>query len=666
MQRPATSLKLDRAALTGIGSPIVFVTCLSGLALTGFVQPAMTQEIADRILTSPPVAQIFNIGPNGTASARSPLTTPSLAARLPSGLPAGRERSLDLDITYTDSTIYNPATNRQDAVHLRSYRDAHSTIPPKVPFVAPTIEVAPGDTVRISLNNRLPADDPSCPGQPGQPDIPHCFNHTNLHSHGLWVSPTGNSDNVLIDIAPSVSFQYEYNVPLDHPSGTFWYHPHLHGSTALQVSSGMAGILLIKGDRLPTPQSNGDIDTLLQEPYGGAVPERLLLLQQIQYACNGGYDCKPGEVGGIESYDLFGPGTWPASGRYTTINGTVLPTFPGAQVGRLERWRFVHAGVRDTVKVQLRKMKTGAAALAALAPADQDSWIAQNCPGAPLSQFAIASDGLTRGAITERDETVLQPGYREDLLVLFPEAGSYCVIDDAAPANASVNGQVKSRKLLGQVNVGVGEPVGSDLRAALQAQLIAAAGRTMPADIRPKVVADLKDGLKLTSFIPHPDVADDELTGKQNVQLKIDTSGPTVKFEVDGKPYDPSRIDRTLPLGGVDEWTLTAGTNPPVGHPFHIHVNPFQIARILNPQGVDVSVTGESDDPQYAALKGVWKDTIFVKPGYQVITRTRYQRYIGEFVLHCHILDHEDQGMMQNVLIALPDGHGGVAALGHH
>src|SRR5262249_53925436 len=77
-------------------------------------------------------------------------------------------------------------------------------------------------------------------------------------------------------------------------------------------------------------------------------------------------------------------------------------------------------------------------------------------------------------------------------------------------------------------------------------------------------------------------------------------------------------------------------------------------------------------DPQYPGLKGVWKDTLFVKNvgggakgGYTVVVRTRYQRYIGDFVLHCHILDHEDQGMMQNVRIALPDGQGGVTT-GHH
>ena len=69
----------------------------------------------------------------------------------------------------------------------------------------------------------------------------------------------------------------------------------------------------------------------------------------------------------------------------------------------------------------------------------------------------------------------------------------------------------------------------------------------------------------------------------------------------------------------------------------------------------------------------MWKDTLFIKnvapggpPGqYTVVVRTRYQRYIGDFVLHCHILDHEDQGMMQNVRIALPDGHGGVANAHH-
>jgi len=81
-------------------------------------------------------------------------------------------------------------------------------------------------------------------------------------------------------------------------------------------------------------------------------------------------------------------------------------------------------------------------------------------------------------------------------------------------------------------------------------------------------------------------------------------------------------------------------------------------------------------DDNYPGLKGVWKDTLWIKsilpatppPGtsgiYTIKVRTRYQRYIGEYVLHCHILDHEDQGMMQNVAVVLPQGDYAATARG--
>jgi hypothetical protein len=137
----------------------------------------------------------------------------------------------------------------------------------------------------------------------------------------------------------------------------------------------------------------------------------------------------------------------------------------------------------------------------------------------------------------------------------------------------------------------------------------------------------------------------------------------------------------------VRETPGRSGRSNFVSHSFHIHVNPFQIVKIIAPDGkTDVSAPGAVDnfgkdqngtlmiDPQYPGLKGVWKDTLFIKnvangggPSgeYTVVVRTRYERYIGDFVLHCHILDHEDQGMMQNIRIAVPDGRGGVTR-GHH
>ncbi|MBV8901076.1 MAG: multicopper oxidase domain-containing protein [Verrucomicrobia bacterium] len=620
-------------------------------------------------------------------------TLMSLAPRLAIPLSEQHDVIYDLDVTYTDSQLWNPAEGRPDKVKLRSYQGAG--VAPGAPFVAPLIEVYPGQTVRVTLHNKLP-DDPTCPTDGGSANIPHCFNGTNLHTHGLWINPNGNGDNMLISINPGVSFQYEYNIAPDHPAGTFWYHSHRHGSTALQVSSGMAGALIVRGTRAPVASANGDLDTLLRPIQDQPFRERVMVFQQIQYACrdkNGNiernpdqsYACGPNESGGVEDYDQFGPGSWPASGRFTSINGAVLGHLDSAAAGQVERWRMIHGGVRDTIALQLRKRAPGAKEPAGLTAATAQAYVDANCTGAPIPYHLVAADGLTMAAAARTEVAVFQPGYRWDALVVFPEAGDYCILNETSTASSSVNQNFRPTQLLGTVHVSGGAPVNGDLSEYLKAQLQAAAAANMPQDVRGKVTHELADGMRLTSFIPHSDVTDSEVTGAQKLTFNIDVSQINeVFFEVDGQPYDPKRIDRTLILGGADEWTLKSNF---VSHPFHIHVNPFQIVKIIAPDGkTDVSAPGAVDnfgkdqngkpviDPQYPGLKGVWKDTLFIKNvaagggpsgAYTVIVRTRYERYIGDFVLHCHILDHEDQGMMQNIRIALPDGHGG-SAQGHH
>ncbi|MEM9265752.1 MAG: multicopper oxidase family protein [Cyanobacteria bacterium P01_F01_bin.13] len=655
---------------------------LSAQILLVAAQPAQARP-AERVVENPP-----NLRQEPT-----PLSTSTSTAILDEQA----EKIFDLNIAYTDGQLYNPATQRYDKVYLRSYVGTDTS--PERPYVAPTIELNPGDTARISLHNKLPADS-TCTDWQGDVNTPHCLNGTNLHSHGLWISPTGNSDNMLLSINPGVSFQYEYNIPLDHPAGTFWYHTHRHGSTAVQVSSGMAGALIVRGDRTPSQNNGkiktGDIDTLLNGVNGKAMPERILLLQQIQYACldkNGAikvqkdgdnivaWVCGPRDKGIIEFTDaaekqFFAPTAWSESGHHTSINGQILPTFK-AKAGEIERWRMIHAGVRDTISLEFRKRKVNAPTISTVSAVAADDYIEKHCSGVPIPYHVIADDGLTRAAAWETELTTLQPGYRSDALVVFPEAGDYCVIDTSAPAPGSVSRNVESRKLLGIVKAEPGTTVSGDIHSYVTEQLVAAAERTMPVSIQSKVIDDLQDGLKLSAFVPHPDISENEVTGAQEMVFFIDTTGNKAKFEVsnatganfDPKPYDPNRVDRRLPLGGVDEWTLQSYF---VGHPFHIHVNPFQIVKILDPNGNDVSGLDAVDeangtvDPQYRNLKGVWKDTLWIKgppPGtmppqgvYTVIVRTRYERYIGEFVQHCHILDHEDQGMMQNISVVLPSG----------
>ncbi len=585
----------------------------------------------------------------------------------------GQDVRVKLDIKYAENQIYNPSTGTYDHVKLRSYNGG---------LVGPTIRVRPGDTLYVDLTNNLPDPDPSCPQPIKDHNEPSCFNSTNLHTHGLHVSPEGNSDNVLLSIRPGGTlFPYEFDIPKNHPSGTFWYHSHRHGSTALQVSSGMAGALIISGDRPVKDKAiNGiaDVDTILKYPDGTPFDEHILLLEQIAYACGvtGGkvnWDCT-GRLGVIEQYGAqFGPGTWPASGRYTLINGEVQPTWKGT-TGRIQRWRIIHGGVRDTVLMKITKAKPQREAGLRLFMAkpmslvQQGNWVAENCLlDQPVSVWEFAVDGLTRAKFQEKTVNVFESGYRSDVLAFFNEPGNYCVIDEQADPSETINQQAKDRRLLGLVQV-TGAPVQGTARDYLRSQLLAANG-DLPAPVKNEI-----DKLDLTSYAPFQDIPQTAVNGQQSVTFFIDVNTKPLKFEIDGQPYDPNRIDKRLSLGHVDEWMLTSKF---VNHPFHIHVNPFQIEQILNPQGqpiIDPSgacVDKDSEgnlDPQYCDQIGVFRDTLLVKQGYKITMRTRYDRFVGGFVLHCHILDHEDQGMMQNVVISAPgvDLLDNPAEAGHH
>ncbi|MEO1017088.1 MAG: multicopper oxidase domain-containing protein [Pseudomonadota bacterium] len=548
----------------------------------------------------------------------------------------------------------------------------------------------------MNLFNNLPKGDPSCQEHPENINIPHCFNSTNLHTHGLWVSPSGNSDNIFLTVRPGVSFEHEYNIPADHPAGTFWYHPHLHGSTALQVSSGMSGALILRGDRMPTPEHVGDLDVLLRPTAEQPFRERIMLFQQLAYACRddagriktepadddeGIWVCDKGDIGGVERYlgpvkpNQFGGGSWIWSGRHTSVNGRILPTIRGSKVGQFERWRMIHAGVRDTVSVEVRKLDESADSIEGLSAFETADYIARHCDEAHVPMHLVAADGLTMRQAQEVSHAVMQPGYRWDALVAFPEAGRYCLVDATDPPGGGLQGaEVIPPRLIGIIEVEDGaEPQGTAAEA-LTAALVSAAEANIAESIVAGVIADIEDGLQLAAFSPHDDLVAEEIDGTQDVVYNIDITTDPVRYEVNGEVFSPDNI-RQVRLGDVEDWVLSSTWE---GHPHHIHVNPFQIIEVLDPTGKDVSAPGAVDDftgqidSQFAGMKGMWKDTIWVKnpkkspdETYTVRVRTQYRRYIGSFVFHCHILDHEDQGMMQTVEIVLPDGRGGSMAHGH-
>jgi FtsP/CotA-like multicopper oxidase with cupredoxin domain len=107
-------------------------------------------------------------------------------------------------------------------------------------------------------------------------------------------------------------------------------------------------------------------------------------------------------------------------------------------------------------------------------------------------------------------------------------------------------------------------------------------------------------------------------------------------LSIDGKLFQDGVVNQCMSLNTIEEWKISnAGGS---FHPFHIHVNPFQVLEIN-----DGTTTTRFEQPW------VWQDTIALPPGGYVITRSKFVDFTGKFVLHCHILAHEDLGMMQMV-----------------
>jgi len=269
----------------------------------------------------------------------------------------------------------------------------------------------------------------------------------------------------------------------------------------------------------------------------------------------------------------------------------------------------------------------------------------------------------------------MQPGYRWDMLVAFPEPGRYCILDgEDGPGEGLMQGNEAPPRIIAVAEVGGDDTAPSGVEA-LTTSLVAAARQNITGDVADLVVTDLQDGLHLDRFSPHESLLDSEVDGIQEVVYNIDLTTSPARYEINGKVFDPNDV-RYLPLGTIEDWVLSTTWD---GHPHHIHTNPFQIVEVLDPEGRDVSAVDAVDDytgttdPQFRGLKGVWKDTIWVKNptksgagSYTLRVRTTYRRYIGRAVIHCHILDHEDQGMMQMIEFVLPDANGGVMPAGHH
>ena len=217
----------------------------------------------------------------------------------------------------------------------------------------PTLRVRPGDVLSITLVNRL-----------GEA--------TNLHTHGLHVSPSGHADNVFVSVPNGGRHTYIYEIPADHRSGTFWYHPHMHEMVAPQVFGGLAGVIVVE-------------DALDELPELAAATERVLVVS----------DPAIGNSASVLNASMM-ERMRGREGDVVVVNGVVAPAI-AAQAGTLEHWRMLNASPSRYYRLSL--------------------------DGHPFT--VIGTDGGRLTTPRRGPEVLLAPGERVEILVAPSAAGRY-------------------------------------------------------------------------------------------------------------------------------------------------------------------------------------------------------------------------------------------------
>ena len=412
----------------------------------------------------------------------------------------------------------------------------------------PMIEARPGDHVRVRFRNGL-----------AEP--------TNIHYHGLHVSPSGNADNVMLHIPAGEVLIYEFDLPANHRGGTFWYHPHVHESVARQVSRGLAGVFIVRGE-------------LDQIPEIASAPEAALVLQDFSLSSRG----DPLEANMMER--MMG-----REGGLVTANGQINPALPIQRDGWL-RLRILNASSSRFHRIQLEEH--------------------------PL--HVIATDGGAQAAPEERDEILLLPGERVEVMVRGNRpAGPYRLL--SRPYNRGGM-------------MGMGMQMGGGMGSGMMGMSMM--GRAPSASSGPQVLAtlnyqgraaktwNLPQQLVRIDPLPKPTVYRTfQLGGGMGMGMMM---GGRMNFTINGRTFDPDRIDTRAALNTVEEWEFVNSSM--MDHPMHIHTNPFQVV-----------------DPGGGAARS-WKDMVLVRAGDRVRVRAAFRDFTGTVMYHCHILDHEDLGMM--------------------
>jgi suppressor of ftsI len=528
-------------------------------------------------------------------------------------------------------------TTQYATTNMKGYRLRTRTFNGRT--VGPMLHTRPGETLSVHVVNRFPPNGPErlpkgavlLPNPRDsmeamdatiRPDVkasqhidpmnnPHEFNTTNLHVHGLQTvphifAPIGTSDPTaeMVAIRPGHDFLYHFPIPSDHPSGLHWYHPHHHGSTDVQVSGGMAGLIVVRGpiDEVPEIAAAREIFLVVQtlNVNRSKTHPDLYEREYIAYKTptEGGYnfgtdftmitvngeaaywvrnakDMKPPEFTplGVPEYHVQ-PGEVLRLRMLCGANKAPLPlVLPG-----FEAWEIGLDGINTLTAVPLDMSGTG---VTEVTP--------ENLFTAPIA--------------------LIVEGNRLELLVRAPKTeGTYTL---SSLATRDVDPSMGGKFDIARFHVS-----GSPVKMGIPTNL--------PKPTREFPVIKESDVVAKRRFLFGQGPRKDLLTG--------------FGFTINGELYQEMECPTQPKVGTCEEWLIENET--PDFHPFHLHENSFQL-RLIN----DVPVKPLE----------IW-DTFGIPPKRNgkngtLLIRVRFVHWTGKTVFHCHVLPHEDTGMMQNILM---------------
>jgi FtsP/CotA-like multicopper oxidase with cupredoxin domain len=492
---------------------------------------------------------------------------------------------------------------------------------------SPNLRVSPGDEVIIHLKNALTDQGPASDAPPQMHHHGNVENanrpctsgimgplSTNLHFHGLTIPPTCHQDDVMkTSVQPGdAAFEYRFRIPQDEPPGLYWYHPHIHGFSKGQLLGGASGALIVEG-----------IERAKKEVSG--LPERVFIVRDQDLMHPNAAPAASEPVVPKFMVDRDGDATNNGTGfgkpaKDVSINYVPVPypDYPPGVIrmraGERQLWRVLNASAITYLNLEvLFQRSPQPLGLVAM-------------DGVPIDQNGAGD------AVSWQTHLGVPPGARVEFIVQGPAAGATGLLVTRT-VDTGPGGENDPNRALAAIVASSNAP---EPRSTLERtpQPLPPSSVSWLGDVQPVRVRHLYFSEKLA----------DPNDPTSAVEFYLTVDGQTPKM-FDMNSDIPNIVAQQ---GTVEDWIIENRSSEL--HAFHIHQMHFLLLQYMG-QNIREDFLRDTINVPY------FNGRTLAYPSVRLRMDFRDPNTIGTFPYHCHLLEHEDKGMMGLIRVDPPSPH---------